>query len=329
VSAALLEVRDLEVEFARGRGARVRAVDGLSFTLRPGGSLALVGESGCGKSSVARALVGLERPRAGSIRLDGAELARAVSRRPASARRRVQLVFQDPHASLDPRQTVQQILTEPLDVHGVGTRSERARRAIALLDAVGLDPGFAGRYPHELSGGQRQRVAIARALALEPDLLVLDEPTSALDVSVRAQIVQLLARQRQRRPLALLFITHDLALVPHVCEDVAVMYLGRIAEIGPCREVLAAPRHPYTRALLEAVLPSDPRLARERETRAAQGEVPSPAAPPAGCRFHPRCPERERAGAQRCASEVPPLERAASGATWVACHLYPGEKSQG
>jgi oligopeptide/dipeptide ABC transporter ATP-binding protein len=328
VSAALLEVRDLQVEFARGRGARVRAVDGLSFTLRAGGSLALVGESGCGKSSVARALMGLERPRAGSIRLGGEELERAVSRRPAAARRRLQLVFQDPHASLDPRQTVQQILSEPFAVHRIGTRAERTSRAIALLDAVGLDAGFSKRYPHELSGGQRQRVAIARALALEPDLLVLDEPTSALDVSVRAQIVQLLARLRQQRPLALLIITHDLALVPHVCEDVAVMYLGRLAEIGPCREVLTTPRHPYTRALLDAVLPADPGLSRERARGAARGEVPSPAAPPPGCRFHPRCPERERAGAQRCASEAPPLERVAPGATWVACHLYP-EKSQG
>jgi len=323
VSAALLEVRDLEVEFARGGGLRVRAVDGLSFALRPGGSLALVGESGCGKSTVARALVGLQAPRAGSIRLDGAELAGSVARRPAAARRRVQIVFQDPYASLDPRQTVQQILGEPLAVHRVGTRAQRIERAVELLGAVGLDVGYLNRYPHELSGGQRQRIAIARALALEPDLLVLDEPTSALDVSVRAQIVQLLARLRARRPLALLFITHDLALVPHVCEDVAMMYLGRLCEIGPCREVLAAPRHPYTRALLEAVLPPDPDLARGRGSGAARGEVPSPAAPPSGCRFHPRCPERERAGPERCAREAPPLERAAGGATAVACHLYP------
>jgi oligopeptide/dipeptide ABC transporter ATP-binding protein len=321
VSAALLEVRDLQVEYARGPGARVRAVDGVSFTLRPGGSLALVGESGCGKSSVARALAGLERPRAGSIRLGGEELAGSASERPASARRRVQMVFQDPYASLDPRQTVQQILSEPLDVHRVGARAERTSRAVALLDAVGLDAGYLGRYPHELSGGQRQRIAIARALALEPELLVLDEPTSALDVSVRAQIVQLLARLRQRRPLALLFITHDLALVPHVCEEVAVMYLGRLCEVGPCREVLARPRHPYSRALLEAVLPPDPELARAMGSAAARGEVPSPAAPPSGCRFHPRCPERERVGQERCAREAPPLERAAGGATEVGCHL--------
>jgi oligopeptide/dipeptide ABC transporter ATP-binding protein len=318
---ALLEVRDLQVEFGRTRGARVRAVDGLSFALESGGSLALVGESGCGKSSVARALVGLEVPRAGSIRLRGEELAKSAQRRTAAARRSVQLVFQDPYSSLDPRQTVRQILIEPLDVHGIGERGERALRAAQLLDAVGLDASYLARYPHELSGGQRQRIAIARALALEPDLLVLDEPTSALDVSVRAQIVQLLARLRRERPLALLFITHDLALVPHVCDAVAVMYLGRLCEIGPCREVLGAPRHPYTRALLEAVLPPDPDLARGRSA-AARGEVPSPAAPPPGCRFHPRCPERERAGPERCAGAVPPLARVAAGATSVACHLY-------
>ena len=322
MSAALLEVRDLQVEFGRERERRVRAVDGVSFALETGGSLALVGESGCGKSSVARALLGLEAPRSGSIRLGGEELAASAQRRSAAARRRMQIVFQDPYASLDPRQTVRQVLTEPLDVHAIGARRERAGRAAALLDVVGLDASYLARYPHELSGGQRQRIAIARALALEPDLLVLDEPTSALDVSVRAQIVQLLARLRRQRPLALLFITHDLALVPHVCDAVAVMYLGRLCEIGPCREVLATPRHPYTRALLEAVLPPDPELARARSAT-ARGEVPSPTAPPPGCRFHPRCPERERAGPERCASSVPPLERAAPGATSVACHLYP------
>ncbi len=332
MSAPLLSVRDLRVHYA-GRSARraapVRGVDGVSFELEPGGSLGLVGESGCGKSSLARALIGLERASAGSIRLDGVELCGLAPRRWRAVRRRVQMVFQDPYSSLDPRQTVAASLTEPLAIHSIGRRRERLARALSLLEAVGLGAIHLERYPHELSGGQRQRVAIARALALEPELLVLDEPLSALDVSVRAQVLQLLRDLRERFGLTYLFIAHDLALVRLLCADVAVMYLGRLVEVAPRDELFGAPRHPYTQGLLSAVAVPDPARARRRARSAPIGEVPSPSAPPSGCRFHPRCPERQHVPEDRCAREEPELAAPSSvSATRVACHLYPSAPSE-
>ena len=326
MTAPWLDVRALRVEFPAGSAPHapaLRAVDGVSFALERGGALGLAGESGCGKSTVARALVGLAQPRSGSIRLEGVELAAQAAHRPAAARRRLQIVFPDGPSSLDPRQTVGQILEEPLVLHRKGNRRERLARAVALLDAVGLDAGQLERYPHEFSADQRQRIAIARALALEPELLVLDEPARGLDSSVRAQLVQLLVQLREHFGLALLLTTQDLALVHVLCEDVALMYLGQVCEYGSCSEVFGAPRHPYTQGLLAAVPLPDPSAARRRARAILSGEVPTPAAPPSGCRFHPRCPVREQVPGERCAREEPRLVCApTTQATQVACHLY-------
>jgi len=259
--SALLEVRGLQKYFAV-RGGLVRAVEDVSFELERGATLGLVGESGCGKTTTARCLVGLERPSAGSIRLAGTELGGLSGREWFPLRRRIQFVFQDPLAALDPRQRMGAAIAEPLAIHSRGKPAERRRRVLELLEAVGLSEAHAGRFAHELSGGQRQRVGIARALALEPEILVLDEPLSALDVSVQAQIVQLFAELGRRYSLAYLLISHDLALVRELCAEVAVMYLGRIVERGPCERVFAAPAHPYTCALRAAVPSADPRLER-------------------------------------------------------------------
>ncbi len=333
MSGPLLSVRDLRVHYApRGSRARraVRAVDGVSFDLERGGSLGLVGESGCGKSTLARALVGLERPSSGSIRLAGLELASLAPGRWKPVRRRVQMVFQDPYGSLDPRQTVRESLVEPLAIHSIGRRRERLARALVLLEAVGLGALHLERYPHELSGGQRQRVAIARALTLEPELVVLDEPLSALDVSVRAQVLQLLRDLRERFGLTYLLIAHDLALVRLLCAEVAVMYLGRLVEVAPRDELFGAPRHPYTQGLLASVAVPDPARARRRTRAEPIGEAPSPASPPSGCRFHPRCPERRHVPEDRCAREEPELAASSSvSATRVACHLYPSAPRPG
>ncbi|MFN0245127.1 MAG: ATP-binding cassette domain-containing protein [Planctomycetota bacterium] len=261
--SALLSVRDLTVEW-RSKGRRVLAVDRVSFDIEPGRALGLVGESGSGKSTTARAILGLAPAKSGSARFAGTELIGLGARGWRPLRRRIQVVFQDPFASLDPRQRVSAIVAEPLVIHGIGTRTERARRVAQMLDAVGLAPAHAARLPHEFSGGQRQRIAIARALILAPELLVCDEPVSALDVSVQAQIVNLLRDWQERRGLALLFISHDLAVVHHLCERVAVMQRGRIVEQAPRTQLFAAPAHPYTRALLAAVPVSDPEIERER-----------------------------------------------------------------
>lgn len=325
--SALLEVERLSVRFpvrgaslfARSRGT-VRAVDDVSFAIRRGEALGLVGESGSGKSTIARAIVGLARASAGSIRLEGNELTGLSRRGWLPHRRRIQMVFQDPLGSLDPRQSVLAIVEEPMTIHALGNRRERRERAFALLDAVGLSARFALRYPHELSGGQRQRVGIARALALEPELLVCDEPVSALDVSVQAQIVNLLRDLRERFDLALLFIAHDLAVVRTLCERVAVLYHGRVVEIAPRDELFGAPRHPYTRALLAAVPLPDPAIERATHRRALQGEPPSPLVEIAGCAFHPRCAERTDAVRARCERERPALRRG-GGDGEAACHL--------
>ncbi|HEY0205114.1 MAG TPA: dipeptide ABC transporter ATP-binding protein [Acetobacteraceae bacterium] len=290
----LLEVEGLAKHYpiragllSRASGA-VRAVDGVSFKVFRGETLALVGESGCGKSTTARLALRLIDPTAGTVWFEGMDITE-LQRAPLRAlRRRMQIVFQDPYASLNPRMTVGAILEEPLVVHGIGNGAARQARVAELLGLVGLAPYHAARYPHEFSGGQRQRIGIARALAVEPSLVVLDEPVSALDVSIQAQVVNLLGDLQARLGLAYLFIAHDLAVVKHVADRVAVMYLGRIVETGPKDQVFADPRHPYTRLLLSAIPRPDPhrRLARQ----AAQGDLPSPANIPTGCRFHTRCP---------------------------------------
>jgi oligopeptide transport system ATP-binding protein len=326
VKAPLLCVRDLTKRFPYGRRDLlgrprewVHAVEGVSFDLEPGETLGLVGESGCGKSTTARAIIGLYPPTSGSVRLDGAELVGLSRRAWLPHRRRMQMIFQDPYGSLDPRQTVASILAEPLAIHRMGKPRDRRLKAMALLDVVGLNPRHIQRYPHEFSGGQRQRIGIARALALEPDLLICDEPVSALDVSIQAQIVNLLKELRERFGLAMIFIAHDLAVVRHLCDRVAVMYLGRIIEQAPRDLLFAAPAHPYTRALLSAVPVPDPAAEKARRRVVLEGDVPSPTAPPAGCPFHPRCPERAAVPGERCATQAPPLERRDQRS--VACHL--------
>jgi len=326
VKPPLLEVRGLVKHYDAGkqadsRGRRiVRALDGVSFSLERGETLGLVGESGSGKSTLARTVVGLEPPTAGSVRLDGLELANLTRRGWLPHRRRLQMVFQDPYASLDPRQRVLSILAEPLAIHRTVARRERRTRALALLEAVGLSPRVAELRPHELSGGQRQRVALARALALEPEIVILDEPVSALDVSVQAQIVNLLADLQRRFQLAYVFVAHDLALVRHLCDRVAVLYLGRIVESAGRRELFGDPRHPYTRALLDAAPLLDPELEARRERRPLAGEPPSPLQPPEGCAFHPRCGERAAVPGERCRTERPELAPVGPGRL-CACHL--------
>jgi oligopeptide/dipeptide ABC transporter ATP-binding protein len=309
VEAPLLDVEDLVVEFGP-----VRAVDGVSFRLPAGPyGLALVGESGSGKTTIARALLRLVPAASGAIRLDGRDVVGlASSRGLRSYRRDVQIVFQDPTTSLDPRAKIGSTIAEPLRAHGIVPRSEVDDRIASLLAEVGLDNGLAGRYPHQLSGGQRQRVAIARALSVEPRVLILDEPTSALDVTVQARILELIAELRRERGLAYVLISHNLAVVEQLCEETAVLYLGRIVEHGPTEQILARPAHPYTLALRSAVPEID--LAARRSRIVLPGTVPDPANPPPGCPFHPRCPY----AIDRCRAEVPKLRRVEGQV--VACH---------
>jgi oligopeptide/dipeptide ABC transporter ATP-binding protein len=307
--AALLEIAGLEVRFGP-----VRAVDGVSLDVAPGPfGLGLVGESGSGKSTIGRAVLRLVPAAAGQIRFDGADVAGLRGRELRDYRRAVQIVFQDPDNTLDPRMRVGPAIAEALAAHGIVPRREAGPRVRDLLEEVGLDPDFASRYPHQLSGGQRQRVAIARALSVQPRLLVLDEPTSALDVRAQARILELIGRLRGERSLAYLLITHNLAVVSELCEQIAVLYLGRVAESGPTAGLLAAPAHPYTRALRSAV----PEIAASaRSARIVlHGEPPDATNPPSGCVFHPRCP----LAIDRCAAEVPSLRAIAQGRL-VACH---------
>ncbi|KOG36017.1 MULTISPECIES: ABC transporter ATP-binding protein [Streptomyces] len=314
----LLRVSDLTMTFpGRRRSAPVRAVDGVSFEVAEGETLGLVGESGCGKSTTGRMIVRLLEPTSGSVTYAGRDVTRLSQRALKPLRREMQMVFQDPHSSLNPRQSVARIIADPLLVQGSSAADARTR-ARELMELVGLIPEHIDRYPHEFSGGQAQRIGIARALATGPRLVVADEPVSALDVSVQAQIVNLMERLQRELGLAYLFIAHDLSVVKRVCDRVAVMYLGRIVEVGVKERVYAAPAHPYTRALLSAVPLPDPAAERARERITLLGDPPSPAAPPPGCTFHPRCPKAR----EICRTEAPLLRIAAAGeAREVACHF--------
>jgi peptide/nickel transport system ATP-binding protein len=326
-SDPLLEVQDLRKGFPVRRGllgrasARVHAVDQVSFTIGRGEALALVGESGCGKSTVGRLVLRLLKPDAGSVWLDGERIDALEERRLRVLRQRMQVVFQDPFSSLDPRMRVRDIIAEPLRNYSlVAEGAPLDQRVGELLDTVRLPIDAMRRYPHEFSGGQRQRIGIARALATRPDLIVCDEPVSALDVSVKAQVVNLLADLQRSMGLALLFISHDLAIVEHLAQRVAVMYLGRIVEIADRRSLFAHPAHPYTQALLAAVPVPDPR--RARRSAAIGGEVPSPIDPPPGCHFHTRCPH----AMPRCKAEAPELTTVGPG-QWAACHLLHNDRA--
>jgi peptide/nickel transport system ATP-binding protein len=325
---ALLEIRDLRVHYPitkglvlRRRVGEVRAVDGVDLDVRSGQSVGLVGESGSGKTTLGRAVVGLARPTAGTIRFGGTDVWSLEGNELRELRRRIQMVFQDPYASLDPRMTVGASIAEPLDIHRVGTRSDRRARVEELLELVGLPSRIADRYPHELSGGQRQRIGVARALSLDPELIVADEPVSALDVSIQAQIVNLLQELRRRLGLASILIAHDLAVVRQVSDVIAVMYLGRIVEWAKAADLYREPLHPYTVALLSAVPIPDPVVEATRERIVLRGDVPNPAAPPPGCPFHTRCWLREQLGnPETCSTEVPPLRELGPGHR-AACHF--------
>jgi oligopeptide/dipeptide ABC transporter ATP-binding protein len=321
-SDVLVSVRGLKKHFPITEGVlvsrtvgQVKAVDGVSFDIRRGETLGLVGESGCGKTTTGRCILLLERPSEGEILFDGVSLTTLDRKSLGDLRRRIQVIFQDPYSSLNPRMKVGEILAEPIRVHNIEPdKQARDKRVRELLSVCGLPAKFADRYPHEMSGGQRQRVGIARALSLRPDFIVCDEAISALDVSIQAQIINLLEDLREEFKLTYLFIAHDLSVVRHLCHRVAVMYLGRIVELADCDELYDNPMHPYTRALLEAVPVPDPAVEEKREHRILKGEVPSPINPPAGCVFHPRC----TMAVAGCSVAVPVLREVKPG-HWVAC----------
>jgi oligopeptide transport system ATP-binding protein len=311
----ILELRDVKTYFPIHKGflvkkqtGAVRAVDGVTLSVRQGEVLGLVGESGCGKSTLARTILQLVPTTGGSVLLGGRDLGAASGPELLAARRDLQMIFQDPYASLNPRMTVHATLAEPLLVHGICAPREIQGHVDELMKLVGLAPRFAQKYPHEFSGGQRQRIAIARALALRPKIIVADEPVSALDVSIQAQILNLLSHLCRKMNVALIFIAHDLSVVRHISDRVAVMYLGKIVELGPAADVIDRPRHPYTRALVSAIPVPDPRIERTRKRIVLAGDPPSPIDPPPGCAFHPRCPY----AIERCKAAVPPLIPAGS-----------------
>jgi oligopeptide/dipeptide ABC transporter ATP-binding protein len=292
----------------------VHAVDGVSFDIMHGETLGLVGESGCGKSTLGKIVIGLEQPTAGKIYFEGIEINSLKSDERKALKKRMQIIFQDPYSSLNPRKNIRSILTEPLDIHKIGTRAQRTEKVLQLIDDVGLRKDYLDRYPHEFSGGQRQRIGIARALALNPSLIVADEPVSALDVSIRSQVLNLLEDLQGKYGLTYLFISHDLSVVEHICDRVAVMYLGQVVEIGPKTAIYGSTLHPYTEALLSAVPVPDPKTHKKRII--LEGDVPSPIDPPSGCRFHPRC----RLRIDICSEIIPPLHEMDPGHS-AACHV--------
>src|SRR5213596_1122834 len=306
----LLDVKALKMHFPLTQGiifqrqvGAVRAVDGIDFFVEKGETLGLVGESGCGKSTTGRAILQLYKPTAGDVKFDGVELTKLPGEQMRKMRRRMQMIFQDPYASLNPRMTVGSIIGEPLEVHNLARGREKTERVQELLRVVGLNPYFTNRYPHEFSGGQRQRIGIARALAVEPEFIVCDEPISALDVSIQAQVINLLEELQGQFNLTYLFIAHDLSVVKHISDRIAVMYVGKIVEISPARDLYLQPKHPYTGSLLSAIPIPDPRLERKRERIILQGDVASPIDPPSGCRFRTRCFKAQ----PRCAETEPLL----------------------
>jgi oligopeptide/dipeptide ABC transporter ATP-binding protein len=321
---ALIEVRDLVKHFPITRGivfqrqiGAVHAVDGVSFDVMRGETLGLVGETGCGKSTTARVVMRLLEPTSGTIRYDGRDISHLSRRDLKPLRREMQLIFQDPYSSLNPRKTVGAIISEPFVIHSLEEGRTRRRQAVQqLMEQVGLNPEHYNRYPHEFSGGQRQRIGVARSLALKPKLVIADEPVSALDVSIQAQILNLLRDLQQELGITLILIAHDLSVVRHMCDRIAVMYLGKIVELAGNESLYAHPRHPYTGALLSAVPVPDPRLADARRREVPPGDVPSPTNPPPACRFHPRCPKAQAI----CSQEEPPLEPKGRG-TVAACHF--------
>ena len=321
----LLEVKNLQMHFPLTQGiifqrkvGAVQAVDGISFAVKKGETLGLVGESGCGKSTTGRTILQLYKPTDGEVIFNGTDLIKLDSGDMRKMRRHLQMIFQDPYASLNPRMTVGNIVSEPMQIHNLVPKAERTKRVQELLQTVGLNPYFANRYPHEFSGGQRQRIGIARALAANPDFIVCDEPVSALDVSIQAQIVNLLEDLQDQFGLTYLFIAHDLSVVRHISDRVAVMYLGKIVELADRNELYENPMHPYTKALLSAIPIPDPVIEKQRERIILTGDVPSPINPPTGCHFHTRCPYVMDV----CKQVDPPFTEKASGHL-VACHLYP------
>ena len=317
-NSPLVEIKDLKKYFPAGKNQFVRAVDGVSFAIQRGETLGLVGESGCGKTTVGRCLLRLIEPTSGEIRFDGKDLLALGRSEMRAMRRRMQIVFQDPYSSLNPRMKVGDIVGEPLIIHSIGnSKSERQERVNELLRVVGLDPDYAHRYPHQFSGGQRQRIGIARALALNPDFIVADEPVSALDVSVQAQVVNLLQDLQEQFGLTYLFISHGLAVVKHISTRVGVMYLGKLVELAPAEEIYRRPLHPYTQALLAAIPNPDPEARdSEHKPRRLGGDVPTPLNPPSGCRFHTRCPHVM----ERCKTEEPQFVQIETG-HFSACFL--------
>ncbi len=318
----LLEVKNLVKHFPVRGGvfsrvrAHVRAVDGISFDIEEGETLGLVGESGCGKSTAGRSILRLLEPTSGEIKFRGTDIVGLEREKMRLLRREMQIIFQDPYASLNPRMTVGSIVGEPLTIHKIAKGKERDKKVAAILEKVGLRPEHMRRYPHEFSGGQRQRIGIARALALNPKLIIADEPVSALDVSIQAQVINLLEDLQKEFGIAYLVISHDLSVVQHICDRIAVMYLGEIVEIAEADELVMSPRHPYSEALLSAVPVPDPGALNKKKRIILRGDVPSPVNPPSGCRFHTRCPYKE----DKCSTEVPPL-RVISGGHLTACHF--------
>jgi oligopeptide transport system ATP-binding protein len=324
-NGALLEVRNLVMHFPLTQGiifqrkvGAVQAVDGVSFTVRRGETLGLVGESGCGKSTTGRAILQLYKPTAGEVIFNGADLTTLSPGEMRKQRRHLQMIFQDPYASLNPRMTVGSIISEPMQIHNLVPKEQRLQRVQELLETVGLNPYFANRYPHEFSGGQRQRIGIARALAANPQFIVADEPVSALDVSIQAQIINLLEDLQDQFNLTYLFIAHDLSVVRHISDRVAVMYLGKIVELANRDRLYTEPLHPYTKALLSAVPIPDPKVEKQRERIILTGDVPSPINPPSGCHFHTRCPY-----VMEVCRRIEPRFAESGKGHFVACHLYP------